>query len=150
MQVNGQTTVEASHVIVPPVRSKKKIIPPPMDLTIVNTMDESNKEGSALPAWDVSGIWCLKCKCKVHVKMFCFFLIRSYFIFFYFFFPFVTIQFASPLPSPGLVNSSQSLLVWCQEITKNYKGVKITNFSTSWRNGLAFCAILHHFHPEIM
>ncbi|XP_051763748.1 EH domain-binding protein 1-like protein 1 isoform X7 [Ctenopharyngodon idella] len=110
MQVNGQTTVEASHVIVPPVRSKKKIIPPPMDLTIVNTMDESNKEGSALPAWD----------------------------------------FASPLPSPGLVTSSQSLLVWCQEITKNYKGVKITNFSTSWRNGLAFCAILHHFHPEII
>ncbi|XP_067253988.1 uro-adherence factor A isoform X1 [Chanodichthys erythropterus] len=110
MQVNGQTTVEASHVIVPPVRSKKKIIPPPMDLTIVNTIDESNKEGSALPAWD----------------------------------------FASPLPSPGLVTSSQSLLVWCQEITKNYKGVKITNFSTSWRNGLAFCAILHHFHPEII
>lgn len=85
MQVNGQTTVEASHVIVPPVRSKKKIIPPPMDLTIVNTMDESNKEGSALPAWDVSGICCLKCKCKVHVKMFCLFLIRYYFFFFFLF-----------------------------------------------------------------
>ncbi|XP_067288595.1 uro-adherence factor A isoform X2 [Pseudorasbora parva] len=110
MQVNGQTTVDASHVIVPPMRSKKKIIPPPMDLTIVKTMDESNKEGSAVPAWD----------------------------------------FASPLPSPGLVTSSQSLLEWCQSITKNYKGVKITNFSTSWRNGLAFCAILHHFHPEII
>ncbi|XP_077098728.1 EH domain-binding protein 1-like protein 1 isoform X20 [Siphateles boraxobius] len=110
VQVNGQTTVDACHVIVPPMRSKKKIIPPPMDLTIVKTIDESNKEGSALPAWD----------------------------------------FARPLPSPGLVNSSQSLLKWCQEITKNYKGVKITNFSTSWRNGLAFCAILHHFHPEII
>ncbi|XP_077098725.1 EH domain-binding protein 1-like protein 1 isoform X17 [Siphateles boraxobius] len=61
-----------------------------------------------------------------------------------------SVQFARPLPSPGLVNSSQSLLKWCQEITKNYKGVKITNFSTSWRNGLAFCAILHHFHPEII
>uniref|UniRef100_A0A8C2ETG8 EH domain binding protein 1 like 1 n=1 Tax=Cyprinus carpio TaxID=7962 RepID=A0A8C2ETG8_CYPCA len=55
-----------------------------------------------------------------------------------------------PLPSPGLVTSSQSLLKWCQDITRNYKGVKITNFSTSWRNGLAFCAILHHFHPEII
>uniref|UniRef100_A0A8B9HPE1 EH domain binding protein 1 like 1 n=1 Tax=Astyanax mexicanus TaxID=7994 RepID=A0A8B9HPE1_ASTMX len=52
------------------------------------------------------------------------------------------------LPSPGLVTSSQSLLEWCQEVTKDYKGVKVTNFSTSWRNGLAFCAILHHFHPE--
>ncbi|KAM3601874.1 uncharacterized protein V6R79_020367 [Siganus canaliculatus] len=47
-----------------------------------------------------------------------------------------------------LVNSSQSLLQWCQEITSGYKGVKVTNFSTSWRNGLAFCAILHHFHPD--
>uniref|UniRef100_A0AAV2JDE9 C2 NT-type domain-containing protein n=1 Tax=Knipowitschia caucasica TaxID=637954 RepID=A0AAV2JDE9_KNICA len=51
-------------------------------------------------------------------------------------------------PKEDLVNSSQSLLQWCQDITQNYKGVKVTNFSTSWRNGLAFCAILHHFHPE--
>uniref|UniRef100_A0A3Q3XA71 EH domain binding protein 1 like 1 n=1 Tax=Mola mola TaxID=94237 RepID=A0A3Q3XA71_MOLML len=47
-----------------------------------------------------------------------------------------------------LVTSSQSLLQWCQDITNSYRGVKVTNFSTSWRNGLAFCAILHHFHPE--
>ncbi|XP_039677919.1 uncharacterized protein ehbp1l1a isoform X4 [Perca fluviatilis] len=51
-------------------------------------------------------------------------------------------------PSPSLVTSSQSLLDWCQEVTQDHKGVKITNFSTSWRNGLAFCAILHHFQPE--
>ncbi|CAB1351818.1 unnamed protein product [Coregonus sp. 'balchen'] len=58
---------------------------------------------------------------------------------------------ASPegfMASPGLVTSSQSLLEWCQEVTKEHKGVKITNFSTSWRNGLAFCALLHHFHPD--
>ncbi|XP_042287888.1 EH domain-binding protein 1 isoform X2 [Thunnus maccoyii] len=48
----------------------------------------------------------------------------------------------------ALVNSSHSLLQWCQGITNGYKGVKVTNFSTSWRNGLAFCAILHHFHPD--
>ncbi|XP_023285203.1 EH domain-binding protein 1-like protein 1 isoform X2 [Seriola lalandi dorsalis] len=48
----------------------------------------------------------------------------------------------------GLVNSSQSLLQWCQDITSRHQGVKVTNFSTSWRNGLAFCAILHHFHPD--
>ncbi|KAK5848686.1 hypothetical protein PBY51_006280 [Eleginops maclovinus] len=51
-------------------------------------------------------------------------------------------------PSPSLVTSSQSLLDWCQEVTQGHKGLKITNFSTSWRNGLAFCAILHHFQPE--
>ncbi|XP_071235335.1 uncharacterized protein [Salvelinus alpinus] len=58
---------------------------------------------------------------------------------------------ASPeglMASPGLVTSSQSLLEWCQEATKEHKGIKITNFSTSWRNGLAFCALLHHFHPD--
>ncbi|XP_066574883.1 nascent polypeptide-associated complex subunit alpha, muscle-specific form isoform X2 [Amia ocellicauda] len=52
------------------------------------------------------------------------------------------------MPSPGLVSSSQSLLEWCQEVTRGYRAVKVTNFSTSWRNGLAFCAILHHFHPD--
>nr|XP_040037542.1 EH domain-binding protein 1-like protein 1 isoform X13 [Gasterosteus aculeatus aculeatus] len=51
-------------------------------------------------------------------------------------------------PTPSLVTSSQSLLDWCQEVTQGHKGLKITNFSTSWRNGLAFCAILHHFQPE--
>ncbi|XP_038620345.1 EH domain-binding protein 1-like protein 1 isoform X3 [Tachyglossus aculeatus] len=46
------------------------------------------------------------------------------------------------------VSSSQSLLEWCREVTAGYRGVRITNFTTSWRNGLAFCAILHHFHPD--
>ncbi|XP_054846399.1 EH domain-binding protein 1-like protein 1 isoform X2 [Eublepharis macularius] len=50
--------------------------------------------------------------------------------------------------SPTLVSSSQSLLEWCQEVTAGYRGIRLTNFTTSWRNGLAFCAILHHFHPE--
>nr|XP_023699204.1 EH domain-binding protein 1-like protein 1 isoform X19 [Paramormyrops kingsleyae] len=60
-----------------------------------------------------------------------------------------TVTEVSSLPaSSALVTSSQSLLEWCQDITKQYKGVKVTNFSTSWRNGLAFCAILHHFHPD--
>ncbi|KAL0630006.1 EH domain-binding protein 1-like protein 1 [Plecturocebus cupreus] len=49
---------------------------------------------------------------------------------------------------PALVSSSQSLLEWCQEVTAGYRGVRITNFTTSWRNGLAFCAILHRFYPE--
>ncbi|MBZ3880961.1 EH domain-binding protein 1-like protein 1 [Sciurus carolinensis] len=47
-----------------------------------------------------------------------------------------------------LVSSSQSLLEWCQEVTTGYRGVRITNFTTSWRNGLAFCAILHRFYPD--
>ncbi|XP_054426852.1 EH domain-binding protein 1-like protein 1 isoform X3 [Pteronotus mesoamericanus] len=49
---------------------------------------------------------------------------------------------------PALVSSSQSLLEWCKEVTAGYRGVRITNFTTSWRNGLAFCAILHRFYPD--
>lgn len=47
-----------------------------------------------------------------------------------------------------MVSSSQSLLEWCQAVTAGYRGVRITNFTTSWRNGLAFCAILHRFYPD--
>lgn len=44
----------------------------------------------------------------------------------------------------------QDLLEWCKEVTKDYPGVKVTNLTTSWRNGLAFCAVIHHFHPELI
>uniref|UniRef100_A0A673UER2 EH domain binding protein 1 like 1 n=1 Tax=Suricata suricatta TaxID=37032 RepID=A0A673UER2_SURSU len=56
---------------------------------------------------------------------------------------------SAPLPAPRApVSSSQSLLEWCQEVTAGYRGVRVTNFTTSWRNGLAFCAILHRFYPD--
>uniref|UniRef100_A0A3B4DCV5 EH domain binding protein 1 like 1 n=1 Tax=Pygocentrus nattereri TaxID=42514 RepID=A0A3B4DCV5_PYGNA len=97
-------TAETSPAVLPPKRSKKKTVPPPVSLEEVKPVES----GGDTPEQERS----------------------------------------SPLPSPGLVTSSQSLLQWCQEITKNYKGVKVTNFNTSWRNGLAFCAILHHFHPD--
>jgi len=44
----------------------------------------------------------------------------------------------------------QDLLEWCKEVTKDYNNVKVTNLTTSWRNGMAFCAIIHHFAPELM
>lgn len=44
----------------------------------------------------------------------------------------------------------QDLLEWCKEVTKDYAGVKVTNLTTSWRNGLAFCAVVHHFRPDLI
>ncbi|KAK7604096.1 hypothetical protein V9T40_004369 [Parthenolecanium corni] len=44
----------------------------------------------------------------------------------------------------------QDLLQWCKEITYQYPGVKVTNLTTSWRNGLAFCAIIHNFRPDLI
>lgn len=47
-------------------------------------------------------------------------------------------------------NASSDLLLWAQEVTSDYEGVKVTNFTTSWRNGMAFCAIIHSFRPDLM
>ncbi|XP_033121604.1 uncharacterized protein LOC117120681 [Anneissia japonica] len=39
------------------------------------------------------------------------------------------------------------LLEWCKRTTSEYPNVKIENFSRSWNNGMAFCAIVHHYFP---
>ncbi|XP_019869615.2 EH domain-binding protein 1-like protein 1 isoform X2 [Aethina tumida] len=52
---------------------------------------------------------------------------------------------ASKSTTPG-----QDLLEWCKEMTKDYLGVKVTNLTTSWRNGMAFCALIHHFEPDLI
>ncbi|XP_029377963.1 F-actin-monooxygenase mical2b isoform X1 [Echeneis naucrates] len=42
------------------------------------------------------------------------------------------------------------LLTWCQKQTQGYKGVDITNLTSSWRNGLALCALIHRQRPELI
>lgn len=37
---------------------------------------------------------------------------------------------------------------WCRRRTKFHEGVDIQNFTTSWANGLAMCALLNYFLPE--
>nr|XP_019940112.1 PREDICTED: cytospin-A-like [Paralichthys olivaceus] len=41
-----------------------------------------------------------------------------------------------------------SLLRWCQSRTQGYKNIDITNFSSSWADGLAFCAVYHTYLPS--
>ncbi|XP_035388589.1 cytospin-A isoform X2 [Electrophorus electricus] len=40
-----------------------------------------------------------------------------------------------------------SLLRWCQARTNGYQNIEITNFSSSWVDGLAFCAVYHTYLP---
>ena len=46
---------------------------------------------------------------------------------------------------------TKGLLVWCKKITSNYgHEVEVKNMTTSFKNGLAFCAIIHHYRPDLM
>ncbi|XP_040046193.2 smoothelin, like [Gasterosteus aculeatus] len=41
----------------------------------------------------------------------------------------------------------QILLEWCRSKTIGYQNIEIQNFSSSWSDGMAFCALVHSFFP---
>ncbi|XP_033905138.3 smoothelin-like protein 2 [Acipenser ruthenus] len=45
-------------------------------------------------------------------------------------------------------NIKQILLEWCRSKTIGYQNIDIQNFSSSWNDGMAFCALVHSFFPE--
>uniref|UniRef100_A0A3B4BUJ0 F-actin monooxygenase n=1 Tax=Pygocentrus nattereri TaxID=42514 RepID=A0A3B4BUJ0_PYGNA len=45
---------------------------------------------------------------------------------------------------------SNKLLSWCQEQTEGYRSVCVTDLTTSWKNGLALCALIHRYRPDLI
>ncbi|XP_036451705.1 smoothelin [Colossoma macropomum] len=60
----------------------------------------------------------------------------------------VKVHRSSALGGPNTKDVKQMLLDWCRAKTEPYEGVDIQNFSSSWADGLAFCALVHRFFPE--
>ncbi|KAM9312985.1 F-actin-monooxygenase MICAL3 [Gastrophryne carolinensis] len=48
------------------------------------------------------------------------------------------------------VARSSKLLGWCQKQTEGYAGVNVTDLTMSWKSGLALCAIIHRYRPELI
>uniref|UniRef100_A0A9J8AP53 Microtubule actin crosslinking factor 1 n=1 Tax=Cyprinus carpio carpio TaxID=630221 RepID=A0A9J8AP53_CYPCA len=50
----------------------------------------------------------------------------------------------------GDLTAKEKLLLWSQQATEGYRGLRCTNFSSSWSDGRLFNALLHRYRPDLI
>ncbi|XP_068586164.1 plectin-like isoform X4 [Cebidichthys violaceus] len=48
------------------------------------------------------------------------------------------------------MTAKEKLLLWSQRMTDGYQGIRCDNFTTSWRDGKLFNAVIHKHHPRLI